>query len=288
MKFLGSSPRVRGSRDARRLGYSLEGIIPAGAGLTLAADVPRGNLGDHPRGCGAHYSQACKVKRQLGSSPRVRGSLMMVRSPEMVFGIIPAGAGLTGRHTRRLLYIRDHPRGCGAHILPVFSFYKSVGSSPRVRGSLCPCSMYIQGVGIIPAGAGLTSWKRPTQAGRRDHPRGCGAHLDEQAGAPTMTGSSPRVRGSLALLAASASPPGIIPAGAGLTSMKSMACRLRRDHPRGCGAHFVEDVQEYGRLGSSPRVRGSRSYRQRQDVLGGIIPAGAGLTASMTIPSRRV
>ncbi len=51
-----------------------------------------------------------------------------------------------------------------------------------------------------------------------------------------------------------------------------------RDHPRGCGAHFlIERKNSFGQ-GSSPRVRGSPGFTEDPTVASGIIPAGAGLT----------
>ena len=51
---LGSSPRVRGSRQDGLVVEVLDGIIPAGAGLTCLLAELSTILRDHPRGCGAH------------------------------------------------------------------------------------------------------------------------------------------------------------------------------------------------------------------------------------------
>ena len=51
-------------------------------------------------------------------------------------GIIPAGAGLTGRLTKFDFGRGDHPRGCGAHLRCCRAVLTRLGSSPRVRGSL--------------------------------------------------------------------------------------------------------------------------------------------------------
>ena len=111
----GSSPRVRGSRgchDGIRLG---EGIIPAGAGLTMRLPPKKMRSRDHPRGCGAHLSFTSFSNRRMGSSPRVRGSLTDGTDVERDLGIIPAGAGLTHAASEYRACTRDHPRGCGAH-----------------------------------------------------------------------------------------------------------------------------------------------------------------------------
>ena len=50
---------------------------------------------------------------------------------------------------------------------------------------------------------------------------------------------------------------GIIPAHAGLTAISSGRHELFADHPRACGAHLNRTRDGLGRLGSSPRMRGS-------------------------------
>ena len=152
----GSSPRVRGSQAARAHGREPKGIIPAGAGLTTGSIFQMRKCRDHPRGCGAHDNLAHFTTCQSGSSPRVRGSPSLSHSPLHPAGIIPAGAGLTLSKCRQDHKHRDHPRGCGAHILS--------------RRKPTPAE------GIIPAGAGLTGTSGPCAVLRRDHPRGCGAH----------------------------------------------------------------------------------------------------------------
>ena len=51
---VGSSPRVRGARVARRLDAEVPGIIPACAGSTVAHEKHDRIDGDHPRVCGEH------------------------------------------------------------------------------------------------------------------------------------------------------------------------------------------------------------------------------------------
>ena len=173
-------------------------------------------------------------------------------------GIIPAGAGLTAAPVAYHSSRRDHPRGCGAHFGEDAVPEQMAGSSPRVRGS--PTSSF-QSFGtkrIIPAGAGLTSRRRDRRQEVWDHPRGCGAHYAEAVLGAVETGSSPRVRGSLAVLSGRSQKHGIIPAGAGLTAAKANHHRAARDHPRGCGAHLAFCPSHHPHIGSSPRVRGSQ------------------------------
>ena len=155
---------------------------------------------------------------------------------------------------------RDHPRGCGAHRSRLSSHIELPGSSPRVRGSLVRLLDMVEIRGIIPAGAGLTCAVCLIGSIRRDHPRGCGAHSLVRFTARRHWGSSPRVRGSLCLMTASGIFRGIIPAGAGLTSVSSSIHFLARDHPRGCGAHPEPSSPQLLQAWDHPRGCGAHSY----------------------------
>ena len=226
------------------------------------------------------------MQQVSGSSPRVRGSRLMVLIKINALGIIPAGAGLTGKYIAVSRNCRDHPRGCGAHTVSVLDKQAAGGSSPRVRGSLSVSSNTGSVTGIIPAGAGLTRLSSHSQSACRDHPRGCGAHRLLIFRILARRGSSPRVRGSRLAILADIARAGIIPAGAGLTISRAPATNSIRDHPRGCGAHLLDKFDFLDNQGSSPRVRGSLRHGRYRRVIFGIIPAGAGLTSARAISAR--
>ena len=111
----GSSPRMRGTlRPAQRLRGVL-GIIPAYAGNTKRLRQRMRSLRDHPRVCGEHLAKRNSPRRTSGSSPRMRGTLLLGRPHGRVHGIIPAYAGNTPFHRQQAQGIRDHPRVCGEH-----------------------------------------------------------------------------------------------------------------------------------------------------------------------------
>ena len=152
----GSSPRVRGSLYFFELVDAVGGIIPAGAGLTIGYSLAPSIGWDHPRGCGAHTSQNGISSSGMGSSPRVRCSLLGLKIHRQALRIIPAGAGLTHFGRTASIQSGDHPRGCGAHDTTIVTTAQIAGSSPRVRGSHGNGQEISEGLGIIPAGAGLT------------------------------------------------------------------------------------------------------------------------------------
>ena len=71
---------------------------------------------------------------------------------------------------------------------------------------------------------------------------------------------------------------GIIPADAGSTDHLYGLEELGQDHPRGCGEHSEPSQIVHPQEGSSPRMRGARSYLLKILKRGRIIPADAGST----------
>ena len=94
----GSSPHVRGARDAVAVAAHVVGIIPACAGSTMYAIIIPPYLRDHPRMCGEHVPPPSKPELARGSSPHVRGARKDRSVRVRRLGIIPACAGSTAMH----------------------------------------------------------------------------------------------------------------------------------------------------------------------------------------------
>ena len=153
----------------------------------------------------------------LGSSPHVRGALLVVEPLRVRGGIIPACAGST-RDCDGTPYIRwDHPRMCGEHLDGDTLNNVASGSSPHVRGA--PAAVVVCHLvrGIIPACAGSTNRRGWCAWPKRDHPRMCGEHLSTKNRASVSGGSSPHVRGAHQHDRVRGHDRGIIPACAGST-----------------------------------------------------------------------
>ena len=208
---------MRGARTGTTWSTLRRGIIPARAGSTRTP---------------------CQtLPRSRGSSPLVRGALDgggLAASPR---GIIPARAGSTGNALKYIWREGDHPRSCGEHIVADSDDADAAGSSPLVRGALDGLHKEVLPAGIIPARAGST---RPSQMAthlRGDHPRSCGEHPCAAFWTVCWRGSSPLVRGALAIRTLALRPARIIPARAGSTHQHGRKLRRSRDHPRSCGEH---------------------------------------------------
>jgi len=192
----GSSPLARGARVEHFLGAGGVRIIPAGAGSTRLRAMPSPRRWDHPRWRGEHMWSTCGSRCSVGSSPLARGAHESILCPGCGHRIIPAGAGSTRCRQRVRRRRTDHPRWRGEHSDASASPVSTAGSSPLARGA--PDRRPVQPVrdGIIPAGAGSTSYgpgARPTWA---DHPRWRGEHLNFVVFLVTQCGSSPLARGA--------------------------------------------------------------------------------------------
>ena len=200
------------------LGFDdLHRIIPADAGNTLNAIRCFIATWDHPRGCGEHGVTNDDTGNTQGSSPRMRGTQLIPPYPKTWQRIIPADAGNTMASLMPLTPVQDHPRGCGEHLADSMGKKSTLGSSPRMRGTPDPHFPILSVSGIIPADAGNTYNRNAGALPRRDHPRGCGEYKSLTISKSDSRGSSPRMRGTRALIVASRQHAGIIPADAGNT-----------------------------------------------------------------------
>ena len=192
----GSSPRMRGTHLARAVRFVGGEIIPAYAGNTSQSTPPGTAIRDHPRVCGEHPCPKVKHAHDVGSSPRMRGTLFAKFSGVHTVGIIPAYAGNTRGLRSLLSSARDHPRVCGEHMGLATNTGSSVGSSPRMRGTRLSPTPITSMSGIIPAYAGNTPRNLARCLVQGDHHRVCGEHAVTILWPAPSAGSSPRMRGT--------------------------------------------------------------------------------------------
>ena len=159
----------------------------------------------------------------VGSSPRLRGTLLPVDREKERLRFIPAPAGNTISAPWGGPKLSVHPRACGEHFDIQAPGLRSGGSSPRLRGTRVEMLHPGSTARFIPAPAGNTSttasiWTRTTV-----HPRACGEHSEVMAPFRFEIGSSPRLRGTLKVLAVMERRGRFIPAPAGNTTPTSPA-----------------------------------------------------------------
>ena len=154
----------------------------------------------------------------------------------------------------------------------------ALGSSPRLRGTQKCCFALPVAYRIIPASAGNTGLLQSHYPPNTDHPRVCGEHLTHLVFRLFISGSSPRLRGTLGKGHLHFHKAGIIPASAGNTCLCCQSWIRLSDHPRVCGEHFLFFVIHFNKIGSSPRLRGTPCGSVLTGISLRIIPASAGNT----------
>ena len=132
----GSPPRVRGTGVDNSCSLICSRITPACAGNRRRTAPYCYPYKDHPRVCGEQMSPWEKARENIGSPPRVRGTAIRGSLPPCRRRITPACAG--NRLVQHLLHAsgEDHPRVCGEQASPTALPPASVGSPPRVRGTV--------------------------------------------------------------------------------------------------------------------------------------------------------
>ena len=152
----GSSPRLRGTPADSGVGTEEQRFIPAPAGNTIKGGNRALFESVHPRACGEHISSFTWVSIRIGSSPRLRGTLIPGDSGERVAPrlrgthrldlfksrlrrFIPAPAGNTRELACRSAPPTVHPRACGEHQSCKRLCSLADGSSPRLRGTRKGC-----------------------------------------------------------------------------------------------------------------------------------------------------
>ena len=171
---IGSSPRVRGTGSASKRLHPDDRFIPACAG-NRGPDVGVGLFRTvHPRVCGEQALPDQFGRINLGSSPRVRGTVISVGFMIVELRFIPACAGNRSYILSARPNTAVHPRVCGEQARRAFSGGRSNGSSPRVRGTAEPAGGVHLHLRFIPACAGNSRSGQDGPACPAVHPRVCG------------------------------------------------------------------------------------------------------------------
>ena len=113
---------------------------------------------------------------------------------------------------------------------------------------------------------------------RAVHPRAGGEHRLSISGQIAIIGSSPRGRGTRALLVDEPVQPRFIPARAGNTPACASTTRCSPVHPRAGGEHELASYEQGRGIGSSPRGRGTPANKVHALQSHRFIPARAGNT----------
>ena len=282
----GSSPLTRGKQRRTRVGVIRPRLIPAHAGKTFAAALPRPLATAHPRSRGENPQPPSSTAASPGSSPLTRGKPVSIHEATQETRLIPAHAGKTGLRARSPRRSRAHPRSRGENVVAAREELLLDGSSPLTRGKRARDRRAEGARGLIPAHAGKTATppSRPSVAWA--HPRSRGENLAIVAALARVSGSSPLTRGKPSHVLHASAAIRLIPAHAGKTASRSIPHAYRRAHPRSRGENETHTLTTAEMPGSSPLTRGKRPARPQWARRARLIPAHAGKTSqAFTLPT---
>ena len=217
----GSSPLTRGKQGDSLAAWRRSGLIPAHAGKTPPANMPRPASWAHPRSRGENMRNREPRSPPRGSSPLTRGKHGPRRRPPPARGLIPAHAGKTDRARPACQEKRAHPRSRGENKAALGPIGPIGGSSPLTRGKPGVRRSLASRRGLIPAHAGKTRGHARAFAVRAAHPRSRGENVSAMTRPAPPMGSSPLTRGKLGGASSLSFQERLIPAHAGKT------CELR-------------------------------------------------------------
>ncbi len=272
----GSSPRVRGTGRRVPTLHSTRRFIPACAGNSLLKQSLYVRITVHPRVCGEQMGSAFVGAVDVGSSPRVRGTVIVLVGSLVIDRFIPACAGNRPWNIRRISPVPVHPRVCGEQRLTDFVTCPLAGSSPRVRGTGQGLPHDQFSGRFIPACAGNSKTSMMPVSVMTVHPRVCGEQYDDWIRVGLALGSSPRVRGTGNILPQQLQKLRFIPACAGNRMKGKHNGYNPTVHPRVCGEQGDRAKMPVEEYGSSPRVRGTAPKKQGLSLDIRFIPACAG------------
>ncbi len=92
----GSSPRMRGTVDRAFVQPSIGRFIPAHAGNRISRALFMPVVSVHPRACGEQHACLGSLHSSDGSSPRMRGTVLLLGRLPYIGRFIPAHAGNSG------------------------------------------------------------------------------------------------------------------------------------------------------------------------------------------------
>ncbi len=174
---------------------TLEGLIPAHAGKTMAIDELEARVGAHPRSRGENRPKHWPVAAVMGSSPLTRGKQRIGLQSEEELGLIPAHAGKTLTRPLMVAGMGAHPRSRGENELERVPGQVVRGSSPLTRGKQYLRPHRGSRNGLIPAHAGKTSSYKVPGFRAGAHPRSRGENFTLRIVSLHESGSSPLTRG---------------------------------------------------------------------------------------------
>ncbi|CAB1083928.1 hypothetical protein D1AOALGA4SA_11462 [Olavius algarvensis Delta 1 endosymbiont] len=234
-------------------------FIPTPVGNTIIVSSSWPVEPVHPHACGEHKAAPIEWRIFVGSSPRLWGTLGTGGVAHKQDRFIPTPVGNTGRSRCWSASSPVHPHACGEHGRVNTGSKVMSGSSPRLWGTPAVAGMPGTKNRFIPTPVGNTTSIKSFSVLYPVHPHACGEHEYSTRGRPLRRGSSPRLWGTPPVILK----PGIysrfIPTPVGNTHCDILLIYSVAVHPHACGEHVLSILGAFSKLGSSPRLWGTRS-----------------------------
>ena len=193
----GLSPRLRGSDGLVGHGLRPRRVIPAPAGIGRVVQFDGRPSPGYPRACGDRSNIVLRSAVKSGLSPRLRGSEPTMTLGEILDRVIPAPAGIGRLSAAIAVAMTGYPRACGDRTSSHSSSSPTCGLSPRLRGSGGGARQPVGAGRVIPAPAGIGPPRSTAPTSMPGYPRACGDRYGRPPELGTVTGLSPRLRGSV-------------------------------------------------------------------------------------------
>ena len=173
----------------------------------------------------------------IGSSPRLWGTRKIAAPVDSVWRFIPTPVGNTTRKALAHALRTVHPHACGEHDIAATRELRSIGSSPRLWGTLTSCRCMPHPVRFIPTPVGNTPLFSRSPVQSSVHPHACGEHIFIISIIAAKLGSSPRLWGTQLSPSSREIPIRFIPTPVGNTPATHTPRFSSAVHPHACGEH---------------------------------------------------
>ena len=160
MNHHGSSPRMWGTHRLCLLMNKDKRFIPTHVGNTVRYAPHHLPYAVHPHACGEHTRAASSGWTQIGSSPRMWGTLVSLPFGLFFCRFIPTHVGNTFGSPQFPAEPSVHPHACGEHHKVIILENETNGSSPRMWGTLFSRCIISSAGRFIPTHVGNTEVNR--------------------------------------------------------------------------------------------------------------------------------
>jgi len=211
------------------------------------------------------------------SAPRERGSTRGAWRIVRPYGVCPARAGIDLDGTKHTMPFHRLPRASGDRPGYTFLLPDDCESAPRERGSTVIAHRYSPVPAVCPARAGIDLSSLFGALTRPGLPRASGDRPQPRESPLVIVMSAPRERGSTLAHREGGRAEPVCPARAGIDRSCGGCGDGPEGLPRASGDRPWDKVDNYDRMPSAPRERGSTRLGRRRGPQGDVCPARAGI-----------